>query len=103
MPFEWASIASQNLGKDVMTENLDLLNTAVSLLIRAALLAARFSGRVRQRSLTHLATMKARTHALKIPFLENRARRLSAWCRCTRLWTDQAGQPTRRRRPQLGW
>jgi hypothetical protein len=31
-----------------MAENLDTLNTAVSLLIRAVLLAARFSGRVRQ-------------------------------------------------------
>ncbi len=30
-----------------MAENLEILNTAVSLLIRAALLAARFSGRVR--------------------------------------------------------
>lgn len=38
-----------------MTENLDILNTAVSLLIRAALLAARFSGRVRQCSLNRLA------------------------------------------------
>jgi hypothetical protein len=27
-----------------MTENVDILNTAVSLLVRAALLAARFSG-----------------------------------------------------------
>ena len=31
-----------------MAENLETLNTAVSLLIRAALLAARFSGRVRK-------------------------------------------------------
>jgi hypothetical protein len=31
-----------------MAENLDVLNTTVSLLIRAALLAARFSGRVRK-------------------------------------------------------
>lgn len=51
-----------------MTENLDILNTAVSLFIRAALLAARYSGRVRQRSLKRLATMetdakaKARIH-----------------------------------------
>jgi len=38
-----------------MAENLDILNAAVSLLIRAALLAARFSGRVRKRSLKRLA------------------------------------------------
>jgi hypothetical protein len=40
-----------NLGKGAMAENLDLLNTAVSLLIRAALPTARFSGWVRERSL----------------------------------------------------
>jgi hypothetical protein len=33
-----------------MTENLDSLNTAISLLVRAVLLAARSSGRVRKRS-----------------------------------------------------
>ncbi len=38
-----------------MTESLDILSTAVSLLIRAALLAARFSGRVRKRNLRRLA------------------------------------------------
>jgi len=38
-----------------MAENLDVLNTTVSLLIKAALLAARFSGRVRQRYLNRLA------------------------------------------------
>jgi len=32
--------------KGAMAENLDILNAAVSLLIKAALLAARFSGRV---------------------------------------------------------
>ncbi len=31
-----------------VAENLDILNTAVSLLIRAALLAVRFAGRVRR-------------------------------------------------------
>ena len=38
-----------------MAENLDSLNTAVSLLIRAALLAARSSGRVRHRRLKRLS------------------------------------------------
>jgi hypothetical protein len=40
-----------------MAENLDLVNTAVSLLVRAALLAARFLGRVRRRSLKRSAAM----------------------------------------------
>jgi hypothetical protein len=42
-----------------MAENLDILNTAVSPLIRAALLAARFSGRVRKRSPRRLAARDA--------------------------------------------
>jgi hypothetical protein len=46
-----------------MAENLDVLNAAVSLLIQAVLLAARFSGRVRRRSLKRLATMDADTKA----------------------------------------
>jgi hypothetical protein len=39
-----------------MADNLDILNAAASLLVRAALLAACFLGRVRQRSLRRLAT-----------------------------------------------
>jgi len=34
-----------------MTNNLDIVTAAVTLIIKAALLAARFSGRVRKRSL----------------------------------------------------
>ena len=37
-----------------MVENLDVLNTADSLLIRATLFTARFSGRVHRQSLRHL-------------------------------------------------
>jgi hypothetical protein len=39
-----------------MAEPLDILSAGVSLLVKAALLAARFSGRVRRRSLRRLAT-----------------------------------------------
>jgi hypothetical protein len=42
-----------------MAENLDILNVAVSLVIKAALLAARFLGRVRKRSLKRLAALDA--------------------------------------------
>ncbi len=38
-----------------MADNLDILNAAVSLLIKAAVLAPRFSGRVRQRYLKYSA------------------------------------------------
>lgn len=40
-----------------MTNNIKIINTAVELIIKAAILAARFSGRVRKRSLKRLAVM----------------------------------------------
>lgn len=40
-----------------MTKNIDIINVAVSLVIKAAILAAGFSGRVRKRSLKRLAAM----------------------------------------------
>ena len=55
-----------------MAENSDLLNTAVSLLVRAVLLAARFSGRVRQRSLKRLAARDIDAKAKEILFLKDR-------------------------------
>ena len=59
-----------------MAENLDILNAAVSLLIRAALLAARFSGRVRRRSLKRLAAMDVDAKAKEITFLRDRVGQL---------------------------
>jgi len=55
-----------------MADNYDILNAAVSLLVRAALLAARFSGRVRRRSLQRLAAMDTDTKAREILFLKDR-------------------------------
>jgi hypothetical protein len=55
-----------------MADNLDILNTSVSLLIKAALLAARFSGRVRQRSLKRLAGRDTDAKAKEILFLKDR-------------------------------
>ena len=43
MPLKSPIVPLQNLGGGGMAENLDILNAAVSLLIRAALLAVRFS------------------------------------------------------------
>jgi len=40
-----------------MNKNLEILSYAVSLILKATLLAARFSGRVRKRSLRRLAAM----------------------------------------------
>jgi transposase InsO family protein len=59
-----------------MAENLDVLNTAVSLLVKAALLAARFSGRVRRRSLKRLASGDADAKAREILFLKDRVYQL---------------------------
>jgi transposase-like protein len=59
-----------------MAENLDVLDTAVSLLVRAALLAARFSGRVRKRSLQRLAARDIDVNAREILFLKDRVYQL---------------------------
>ena len=59
-----------------MADNLEILSAAVSLLIRAALLAARFSGRVRQRSLRRLAAKDADAKAKGIVFLRDRVYQL---------------------------
>jgi len=55
-----------------MAENLDVLNSTVSLFIRAVLLAARFSGRVRRRSLQRLAARDIDAKAKEILFLKDR-------------------------------
>jgi hypothetical protein len=40
-----------------MTNNVDIINAAVALIIKAAILASRFSGRARKRNLKRLASM----------------------------------------------
>jgi len=55
-----------------MVEHLEIVNAAVSLLVKAALLAARFSGRVRRRSLKRLAAMSTDAKAREILFLKDR-------------------------------
>jgi hypothetical protein len=59
-----------------MADNIEILNAAVSLLVRAALLAARFSGRMRQRSLKRLAAKDADAKAKEILFLKDRVYQL---------------------------
>ena len=55
-----------------MVECLEIVNAAVSLLVKAALLAARFSGRVRRRSLKRLAAMDSDAKVQEILFLKDR-------------------------------
>ena len=54
-----------------MNKNLDIINFAVSLIIKAALIAARFSGRARKRSLSRLATMDINEKDKEILFLRD--------------------------------
>ena len=55
-----------------MTNNLDIINAAVTLIIKAALLAARFSGRARKRSLKRLSKMDADDKDKEILFLRDK-------------------------------
>lgn len=54
-----------------MKKNLDITNIAVSLIIKAALIAARFSGRARKRSLRRLAAMDINEKDKEILFLRD--------------------------------
>ena len=72
MPFELASVAPRSFERGMIIGNLDILNAAVSLLMRTAPLAARFSGQIRRRSLRRLAATPVRG---TIPYRE-RSRRI---------------------------
>ena len=54
-----------------MTKNLDIINAAVALIIKASVLAARFSGRARKRSLKRLAAMDLDDKDKEIIFLHD--------------------------------
>ena len=54
-----------------MSKNLDIINFAVSLIIKATLIAARFSGRSWKRSLRRLATMDINEKDKEILFLRD--------------------------------
>ncbi len=59
-----------------MNKNLDIITYAVSLIIKAVIMAARFSGRVRKRSLKRLAAMDADTKDKEILFLKDKVYQL---------------------------
>ena len=59
-----------------MDKNLDIISYAVSLVIKAAIMAARFSGRVRKRSLKRLAATNAKTKDKEILFLRDKVYQL---------------------------
>ncbi len=68
----------RNIKTDIMNKNLDIINFAVSLIIKAALIAAQFSGRVRKRSLKRLAAMDADTKDKEILFLKDKVYQLES-------------------------
>ena len=55
-----------------MTNNIEIVNAAVTLIIKAAILAARFSGRARKRSLKRLSKMDADDKDKEILFLRDK-------------------------------
>ena len=63
--------AAQSYVGLAMSENIGIINTAVALIIKAALLAAQHSGRVRQRSLKRLSKMDADDKDKEILFLRD--------------------------------
>ena len=54
-----------------MTKNIEIVNAAVTLIIKAAILAAGFSGRVRKRNLERLSKMDANEKDKEIIFLRD--------------------------------
>jgi hypothetical protein len=59
-----------------MNKNSDVITHAVTLLIKAVIMAARFSGRVRKRSLKRLAAMDADTKDKETLFLKDKVYQL---------------------------
>ena len=59
-----------------MTTNIETVNAAGALIIKAAILAARFSGRARKRSLKRLSKMDADSKDEEIIFLRDTVNRL---------------------------
>ena len=55
-----------------MSANIEIVNAAVTLIIKAAILAARFSGRARKRSLKRLSKMDADAKDKELLFLRDK-------------------------------
>ena len=59
-----------------MATNIDIVNAVVTLIIKSAVLAARFSGRARKRSLKRLSKMDADGKDKEIIFLRDKVNQL---------------------------
>ena len=60
-----------------MTNNIEIINAVVALIIKAAILTARFSGRVRKRSLKRLSKMDVNDKDKEILFLRDKVNQLN--------------------------
>ena len=60
-----------NSKAEVMSKNIDIINAAVELIIKAVIFAASFSGRVRKRSLKRLSAMAVNEKDKEIIFLRD--------------------------------
>ena len=60
----------------LMNKNIEIITHAVSLIVKAVLMAARFSGRIRKRSLKRLAAKDCDAKAREILFLKDRVYQL---------------------------
>ena len=71
-----------------MTNNIDIINTTVALIIKAAILAAQFSGRARKRNLKRLADMDIESKDKEILFLRDKVDQLKT--QVTVYWLKKA-------------
>ena len=78
-----------------MTKNIDTINAAVELIVKAAILAASFSGRVRKRSLKRLAKMDADSKDKEIIFLRDKVFQLK-----TQVFILQKGAQKKQKNPR---
>jgi len=70
----FSSVSARQLR--AMTKNLDIITAAVSLIIKAAILAGQWSGRARRRGLEKLAAMDADAKDKELLFLRDRVHQL---------------------------
>ena len=59
---------------DLMNKNCEVISCAIALIIKSAVVAARFSGRIRKRSLKRLASMDIHEKDKELLFLKDKCK-----------------------------
>jgi len=72
----WYFFSLEEVWTSVRDKTVDIVTYAVSLIIKAVIMASRFSGRARKRSLKRLATMDADTKDKECLFLKDKVYQL---------------------------